>query len=164
MDEKSGRGDRGGGCRRVREQAAGERGGPQHHVGDVRARLKDTATAFDALIEALQSLEWADGGERRSRRGSRRSRPAHRDVRDGRDANPRDINPRRGSARRTSRSTCSRRGGEADPVAAAKRMEAARRERENNQTPIVRLVWIGGSAGAMQLVNVYMAVSAMLST
>ena len=38
------------------------------------------------------------------------------------------------------------------------------RERERNATPVVRLVWIGGSARAMQLVNVYTHVSAILST
>ena len=51
-----------------------------------------------------------------------------------------------------------------DPVAAAKKAALESRQRDNAATPIVRLVWIGGSAGAMQLVNVYMHVSAILST
>mgnify|MGYP003313067321 CR=1 FL=1 len=50
-----------------------------------------------------------------------------------------------------------------DPVAAMKKAAWAEREREQSATPVVRLVWIGGSAGAMQLVNVYTHVSAILS-
>jgi hypothetical protein len=51
-----------------------------------------------------------------------------------------------------------------DPVAAMKQAARQLRERERNATPVVRLVWIGGSARAMQLVNVYTHVSAILST
>jgi hypothetical protein len=51
-----------------------------------------------------------------------------------------------------------------DPVAAMKKAAWLVREREQNATPVVRLVWIGGSARAMQLVNVYTHVSAILST
>ena len=44
--------------------------------------------------------------------------------------------------------------GAVDPVAAMKKAARFAREREQSATPVVRLVWIGGSAGAMQLVNV----------
>ena len=53
--------------------------------------------------------------------------------------------------------------GAVDPVAAMKKAARLAREREQSATPVVRLVWIGGSAGAMQLVNVYVHVSAILS-
>ena len=128
-------------------------------------RLKDTVTAFDALIEALQSLEWPTAGnDVRAEVHVDRHRLTATCVMD--DMRIRAIlTPVEGLLEKNPTVNMFREGeGEADPVAAAKRMEAARRERENNQTPIVRLVWIGGSAGAMQLVNVYMAVSAMLST
>ena len=128
-------------------------------------RLKDTATAFDALIEALQSLEWPTAGnDVRAEVHVDRDRLTATCVMD--EMRIRAIlTPVEGLLEKNPTVNMFKEGeGEADPVAAAKRMEAARRERENNQTPIVRLVWIGGSAGAMQLVNVYMAVSAMLST
>jgi len=51
-----------------------------------------------------------------------------------------------------------------DRVAAMKTAAWLVRVREQNATPVVRLVWIGGSARAMQLVNVYTHVSAILST
>ena len=49
-------------------------------------------------------------------------------------------------------------------VRAAKKAEEARKLLDESATPLVRLVWIGKTAGAMQLVNVYMHVSAILST
>jgi len=42
--------------------------------------------------------------------------------------------------------------------------DARKRSGAADGTPVVRLVWIGGSHGAMQLVNIYMHVSAILST
>ena len=54
-----------------------------------------------------------------------------------------------------------------DDEPSAQAMRAAEEEnkwkKDKPATPVVRLVWIGGSAGAMQLVNVYMHVSAILS-
>jgi hypothetical protein len=56
---------------------------------------------------------------------------------------------------------------EPDPMAAARKAEEARLRRDATATPVVRLVWIGGGSkdmNAMQLVNVYMHVSAIIST
>jgi hypothetical protein len=131
-------------------------------------RLKDTATAFAALIESLQSLEWPTAGnDVRAEVHVDKDRLTATCVMD--EMRIRAIlTPVEGLLEKNPTVNMFAHGdavaGEADPVAAAKRMEAVRLEREMNQTPVVRLVWIGGSAGAMQLVNVYMAVSAMLST
>lgn len=124
-------------------------------------RLKNTEHAFDALMVALRTLEWPGGDtkmeaevhEDRERLtatavlGETRIRAILTPVDKLIAKNPTTlVDPG------------------VDPVAAMKKAAWLVREREQNATPVVRLVWIGGSARAMQLVNVYTHVSAILST
>ena len=51
----------------------------------------------------------------------------------------------------------------AHAMRAAEEEKTRKKEKDKPATPVVRLVWIGGSVAAMQLVNVYMHVSAILS-
>ena len=124
-------------------------------------RLKDTDNAFDALVAALHALEWPalvdikpevhmdrDRLTATTVMGDLRIRAILTPVEGLIDKNP----------------TSMMLDHETDPVQAARKAEEVKRLRDESATPIVRLVWIGGSAEAMQLVNVYMHVSAMLST
>jgi serine/threonine protein kinase len=126
-------------------------------------RLKDTTKAFEALLEALRTLEWPGGA-------AENVKPEVHEDRDrltatavvGETRIRAILTPVEGLIAKNP--TTPFNPNAADPVAAMKKAALMEREREQNATPVVRLVWIGGSAGAMQLVNVYMHVSAILST
>jgi serine/threonine protein kinase len=130
-------------------------------------RLKETDVAFVALLGALETLQWPSGGGRDDRRveihvdrerltatavlGEMRIRAILTPVEGLLHKNP----------------TKSIVAEEPDPMAAARKAEEARLRRDATATPVVRLVWIGGGSkdmNAMQLVNVYMHVSAIIST
>lgn len=126
-------------------------------------RLKDTAKAFEALLGALRTLEWPGGGE------SENVEPEVHEDRDrltatavvGETRIRAILIPTEGLIAKNPTTPFD--PGAVDPVAAMKKAARLAREREQSATPVVRLVWIGGSAGAMQLVNVYVHVSAILS-
>ena len=126
-------------------------------------RLKDTAKAFEALLGALRTLEWPGGGE------SENVKPEVHEDRDrltatavvGETRIRAILIPTEGLIAKNPTTPFD--PGAVDPVAAMKKAARLAREREQSATPVVRLVWIGGSAGAMQLVNVYVHVSAILS-
>ena len=126
-------------------------------------RLKDTAKAFEALLGALRTLEWPGGGESGS------VKPEVHEDRDrltatavvGETRIRAILTPTEGLIAKNPTTPFD--PGAVDPVAAMKKAARLAREREQSATPVVRLVWIGGSAGAMQLVNVYVHVSAILS-
>ena len=126
-------------------------------------RLKDTTKAFEALLGALRTLEWPGGA-------AENVKPEVHEDRDrltatavvGETRIRAILTPVEGLIAKNPTTPFD--PGAADPVAAMKKAAWMEREREQNATPVVRLVWIGGSAGAMQLVNVYMHVSAILST
>jgi hypothetical protein len=128
-------------------------------------RLKDTTKAFEALLEALRTLEWPGGAENENG-----EQPEVHEDRDrltatavvGETRIRAILTPVEGLIAKNP--TTPFNPNASDPVLAMKKAALMEREREQSATPVVRLVWIGGSAGAMQLVNVYMHVSAILST
>ena len=125
-------------------------------------RLKDTAEAFEALLGALRTLEWPGGvaeGVKPEVHEDRDRLTATAVV--GETRIRAILTPVEGLIAKNPTTPFD--PGVADPVAAMKKAAWAEREREQSATPVVRLVWIGGSAGAMQLVNVYVHVSAILS-
>jgi serine/threonine protein kinase len=127
-------------------------------------RLKDTTKAFEALLEALRTLEWPGGASENG------ELPEVHEDRDrltatavvGETRIRAILTPVEGLIAKNP--TTPFNPNASDPVLAMKKAALMEREREQSATPVVRLVWIGGSAGAMQLVNVYMHVSAILST
>ena len=124
-------------------------------------RLKDTTRAFDALVGALKSLEWPSLENIQPEVFVDRERLTATAVM-GEMRIRAILTPVDGIIVKNPTAAMFDPG--TDPVAAAKKTAWESRQRDNAATPIVRLVWIGGSAGAMQLVNVYMHVSAILST
>ena len=124
-------------------------------------RLRDAAVAFEALVSALQSLEWP---------GAEGATEAEVHVDADRYTATAVLGETRVRAiltpaeeRIVKNPTAAFADPDADPVAAAKTAAREAKRRELEATPVVRLVWIGGSAGAMQLVNVYTHVSTILS-
>ena len=125
-------------------------------------RLKDTTHAFDALIGALRTLEWPGSQQEQQQAQVHEDRERLTATAVMGETRIRAILTPVDSLIAKNPTTMFDPG--VDPVAAMKQAAWQLRERERNATPVVRLVWIGGSARAMQLVNVYTHVSAILST
>lgn len=126
-------------------------------------RLRDTGAAFDALVAALKSLEWPTQVDIKAEVFVDNERLTATVVL-GEMRVRAILTPAEALIDKNPTSAMLDLDHDTDPVRAAKKAEEELRQREENANPVVRLVWIGGAAGAMQLVNVYIHVSAILGT